>query len=113
MTMSSVAVCCDDLGLMADARRLCATAGLEVEVAGTLDARRWWSSATAVLLDAAAAAQLGAQGLPRRPRVALLTRADDPGAWRLAVVLGAEQVAALPLDEPSLLRGVLSARTTT
>jgi secretion/DNA translocation related CpaE-like protein len=111
MTISTVAVCCDDLGLMADARRLCATAGLDVEVAATLDVRRWWSSATAVLLDSAAAAQLTSGGLPRRPRVALLTREDDPGAWRLAVHLGAEQVAVLPLDEPALLRGVLSART--
>src|SRR3954470_12727697 len=110
MPISTVAVCCDDLGLMADARRLCAAAGLDAEVAGTLDAHRWWPSAVAVLLDATAAAQLAGEGLPRRPRVALLARDDDPVAWRLAVVLGAEQVTALPMEEPALLRGVLSAR---
>src|SRR3954452_6523726 len=110
MPISTVAVCCDDLGLMADARRLCAAAGLDAEVAGTLDAHRWWPSAIAVLLDATAAAQLAGQGLPRRPRVALLARDDDPAAGRLAVVLGAEQVTALPMEEPALLRGVLSAR---
>src|SRR4051812_19356091 len=109
MTNSTVAVCCDDLGLMADARRLCAAAGLDVEVAGTPDVRRWWSSAAAVLLDAAAAGQLAGQGLPRRPRVAVLVRDDEPTAWRFAVTLGAEQVAVLPMDEPAVLRGVLSA----
>src|SRR4051794_9015027 len=109
MTNSTVAVCCDDLGLMADARRLCAAAGLDVEVAGTPDVRRWWSSAAAVLLDAAAAGQLAGQGLPRRPRVAVLVRDDEPTAWRFAVSLGAEQVAVLPMDEPAVLRGVLSA----
>ena len=35
--MSTVAVCCDDLGLMTEARRLCAAAGLEAEVVGTAD----------------------------------------------------------------------------
>ena len=109
--MSTVAVCCDDLGLMADARRLAATAGWDVEVAGPLDAHRWWSSAGVVLLDSAAAAQLAAQGLTRRPQVALLTRHDDPAAWRLAVLLGADQVATLPTDDGALLRGVLAVHT--
>ena len=111
MTISTVAVCCDDLSLMADARRLAATAGWDVEVAGTLDAHRWWSVASVVLLDGATAAQLEMQGLPRRSRVALLTRVDDPAVWRLGVLLGADQVVSLPADETALLRGVLAART--
>jgi secretion/DNA translocation related CpaE-like protein len=107
MTVSTVAVCCDDLGLMSDARRLCAMAGLEVEVTGSHDARRWWSGAAAVLLDPPAAGQVAAQGLPRRPRVGLLTRADDPADWRIAVAIGAEQLAVLPDGERLLLDGVL------
>jgi secretion/DNA translocation related CpaE-like protein len=110
MTISTVAVCCDDLGLMTDARRLCATAGLDVEVTDTDDPRRWWTAAAAVLVDAAAAGQLAGRGLPRRARVVLLSRTDDPAAWRLAVVLGAEQVAVLPTDEAVVLQSVLSAR---
>src|SRR3954454_8486273 len=113
MPNSTVAVCCDDLGLMADARRLCATAGMDAEVAGPLDARRWWSSSTAVLLDGPAAAQLAGHGLPRRPGVALLARVDDPALWRFAVILGAEQVATLPRDDSAVLRGVLSAAAPT
>src|SRR4051812_2304633 len=113
MPNSTVAVCCDDLGLMADARRLCATAGMDAEVAGPLDARRWWSSSAAVLLDGPAAAQLAGRGLPRRPGVALLARVDEPALWRFAVILGAEQVATLPRDESAVLRGVLSAAAPT
>jgi secretion/DNA translocation related CpaE-like protein len=110
MPMSTVAVCCDDLGLMADARRACAAAGLEVELVGWVDARRWWPRAAAVLVDVEAGAQICAQTLPRRAGVALLTRAEDPEVWRLAVSLGAEQVAVLPADERGLLRGVLAGR---
>jgi len=111
MTRSTVAVCCDDLGVMSDARRACAAAGLEVELVGDGDAHRWWPSATAVLVDVGAATQLCEQSLPRRPAVALLTRSEDSAAWRLAVSLGAEQVAVLPSDEGALLRGVLAARS--
>ena len=110
MTISTVAVCCDDLGLMTDARRLCAAAGLDVEVTDCHDPRRWWVSAAAVLVDAAAAGQLAAHGLPRRARVVVLTRNDDPAAWRLAVVLGAEQVAVLPAEEAAVLASMQSAR---
>src|SRR5436305_4325099 len=110
MTVSTVAVCCDDLGLMSDARRLCAMAGLEAEVAGSQDARRWWPGAAAVLLDAAAADEIVAQGVARRSRVALLTRSDDAATWRVAVAVGAEQVAVIPDDERALIAGVLALR---
>lgn len=108
MTVSTVAVCCDDLGLMSDARRLCAAAGLEVEVTGSQDARRWWPGAAAVLLDATAAGEIAAQGVARRSRVAVLTRSDDAEGWRVAVAVGAEQVAVIPDDERALLAGVLA-----
>jgi len=108
MTVSTVAVCCDDLGLMSDARRLCAMAGLDVEVTACHDARRWWPGAAAVLIDPAAAGQILVQGLPRRSRVALLIRADNPADWRVAVAVGAEQVAVIPDDERALLGGVLA-----
>ena len=110
MPISTVAVCCDDLGLMTEARRLCAAAGLDVEVTDSADARRWWPSAAAVLVDAAAAGQLAVHGLPRRAGVVVLTRHDDPAAWRLAVALGAEQVAALPADEAAVLASMQSTR---
>src|SRR3954451_3405239 len=60
MTISTVAVCCDDLGLMADVRHLCAAAGINAEIAAALDAHRWWRCAGAVLLDAAASAEVTA-----------------------------------------------------
>lgn len=110
MTISTVAVCCDDLGLMTEARRLCAAVGLDVEVTSSTDARRWWAGAAAVVIDAAAAGQLAAHGVPRRPRVVLLTRHDDPIAWRSAVVVGAELVAALPADEAAVLASLQSTR---
>jgi len=113
MTVSTVAVCCDDLGLMSDARRLCAVAGLDVEVTGSQDASRWWSSAAAVLVDLTAAADLLGREVPRRGRVGLLARGDDPAGWRLAVALGAEQLAVLPNDERLLLDGVLDLRDST
>jgi secretion/DNA translocation related CpaE-like protein len=108
MPISTVAVCCDDLGLMSDARRLCAAAGLDVEVTGDHDARRWWPSSVAVLLDPEAARLIQAQGLPRRAGVAVLTRVDAPDVWRTAVEIGAEQVAVVPFDEHALLGGVLA-----
>ncbi|HET7529598.1 MAG TPA: septum site-determining protein Ssd [Mycobacteriales bacterium] len=110
MTISTVAVCCDDLSLTADARRLCGAAGREAEVVGIGDARRWWAAATHVLLDVPVAAELAGRGFPRRGRLAVLARGDEPAGWRAAVLLGAEQVAVIPGDEHALLAGVLSAR---
>ena len=107
MTVSTVAVCCDDLGLLSDARRLCAVAGLEAEVTSSLDPGRWWRSADVVLLDATAAAQLLTHGVTRRDRVAVLTRAEGVADWRVAVAVGAQQLAVLPTDERVLLDGVL------
>jgi secretion/DNA translocation related CpaE-like protein len=110
MPISAVAICCDDLGLMSDARRLCAVAGLDVEVTASTDVRRWWASAAAVLLDSTAAAQVVGHGVPRRAGVAVLTRVDDPADWRVALAVGAEQLAVLPTDERALLGGVLAVR---
>ena len=105
MTVSTVAVCCDDLGLMSDARRVCAAAGLEAEITGEGDMTRWWPSATAVLIDRVAASRVASHGLARRDRVALLTRAAEADDWRLAVTIGAEQVVVLPTDERALVEG--------
>jgi secretion/DNA translocation related CpaE-like protein len=108
MTVSTVAVCCDDLGLMSDARRLCAAAGLEAEVVAEHDVRRWWAGAAAILLDAAAARLVAAQRVLRRGGVAVLTRTGEPDDWRIAVEVGAEQVVVVPADERTLLEGVLA-----
>ena len=108
MTVSTVAVCCDDLGLMSDARRLCSAAGLEAEITAGHDVRRWWTGAAAVLLDAAAARHIRAQGVARRGAVALLTRTGELDDWRVAVEVGAEQVVVMPADEQALLDGVLA-----
>jgi secretion/DNA translocation related CpaE-like protein len=108
MTVSTVAICCDDLGLMSDARRLCAAAGLEAEIAAAHDVRRWWASAAAIVLDAAAARQICSMGVARRGGVALLSRTGERDDWRVAVDVGAEQVVVMPADERALLHGVLA-----
>lgn len=81
--------------------RLAAAAGVDVAraVDGT-DARRWWTAAPAVLLDASAASLCAEAELPRRDDVVVVVRGEpSPEVWRLAFSVGAANVAALPEGE--------------
>lgn len=82
--------------LLADAlRRLAAAAGLELMVTAEPDLHTWQSCA--LVLVGADRARVVSTSLPRRPDVVVVSlSADDPSVWRLAVALGAEQVAVLP-----------------
>ncbi|RZT83606.1 secretion/DNA translocation related CpaE-like protein [Pseudonocardia sediminis] len=85
--------------------RLAAAAGVEVTraVDGS-DARRWWTAAPAVLLDPAAAGLCADAELPRRDGVVVVVRGEpSPEVWRLAVSVGAANVAALPEGEDWLV----------
>lgn len=85
--------------------RLAAAAGVEVARAvDGADARRWWTSSPAVLLDPPAARRCAAAGLPRRDGVAIVSRDEaGPELLRLAVSMGAAEVATLPDAEPRLV----------
>lgn len=87
-----------DPGLLDDALRLAAAAGVELHVepeAGA--ARAAWPTAPLVLVGADRARACVAAGLPRRPAVVLVgLDLDDAGVWRRAVELGAGDVVFLP-----------------
>ncbi|MGU3293119.1 septum site-determining protein Ssd [Williamsia sp. M5A3_1d] len=91
-----------------DVARCAAAAGYQVVDATATTARRAWSEATAVVVDAAAARELIALGWPRRRCVLVVGPAEvDPGLWRAALTLGAEDGLVLPADEHAVV-GALS-----
>ncbi|GAA4611768.1 septum site-determining protein Ssd [Saccharopolyspora hordei] len=91
-----------DADLADEAARLAAAAGGDLARAHAVSAPAW-RAAPVVLLDAAAAAEGAAEGLPRRPGVVVLCRDPTPELWRTAFEVGAEQVIALPADETALI----------
>lgn len=88
-----------DTDLIDECMRLAAASGTELQVIShSLTDRSRWAQASLVLIDVLSAA--GIEALPRRNGVIVVTRGSsesvDPTAWRLAVAIGAEQVACLP-----------------
>lgn len=102
---------CADERLLDDLLRLAAAAGVETEVAGDPGAARSaWAGAALVVVGDDRSVALASAGLPRRPGVVLVSRdLDDPGVWRRAVDLGAEQVAVLPDAEGWLVEAMAEA----
>ncbi len=91
-----------------DVARCAAAAGYQVVDATAATARRAWSESAAVVVDAAAARELIALGWPRRRSVLVVGPAEvDPGLWRAALTLGAEDGLVLPADEHAVV-GALS-----
>ncbi|BBY75066.1 ATPase AAA [Mycolicibacterium parafortuitum] len=90
----------DDQTLATQVDRVVAAAGLRIVRASEPSSRRVWTSAAAVLLDTTAARRCVERGLPRRPRVLLIT-ADVPAPddWQAAVAVGAQQIVTLPTDD--------------
>ncbi len=89
-----------DDALLDDLLRLCAAAGVTPLVAADpVMARRWWGHASLVVVGDDLAARL-APPVARRGAVVVLARAHaDPGLYRQAMALGAEQVITLRDDE--------------
>ncbi|MFN8168319.1 MAG: septum site-determining protein Ssd [Candidatus Nanopelagicales bacterium] len=100
-----------DPDLLDDVGRLAAVADVDPRVLPSVaEARRWWGSATHVLLGADLLDDAGTSRLARRPGVVVLTRADPgPGLWRAALDVGAEEVVHLPRDEGALVTRLLAA----
>jgi len=72
--------------------------------AGARVHRKTWLAATAVLLDAAAAARCAEGALPRRAHVIVLASTEPgPATWSGAVAVGAQQVLVLPGQERELV----------
>lgn len=88
----------DDPDLLDELLRLTAAAGVDAEVADVVPAaRRAWSVAPLVVLDARLADAVAVAGLPRRRGLVVVGPADDDGqVWRRAVEVGAEHVVFLP-----------------
>ncbi|GAA0602864.1 septum formation initiator [Sporichthya brevicatena] len=87
--------------LLEDLLRLAAAAGSEPEVAVDVGAAvASWRSAPLVLVGADRVAEAARRELPRRPGVVVAGFDPvDPGVWRPALALRAEQVALLPDGE--------------
>nr|MDQ2710403.1 septum formation initiator [Actinomycetota bacterium] len=111
MERSRALVLVDDDELLDDLLRLAAAAGCELErVPDVAAVRLSWTSAPLVLLDEAAAAACAGTGLPRRPRVVVVSRGEPPGGlWQHAVTVGAEHVIALPDGESWLVAALADA----
>lgn len=85
--------------------RLAAAAGCQLQrVIDSAQARRSWTGAPVILLDAGSAAECVRAALPRRSDVLVVVRGQPPPAlWQLAVAVGAAHVVALPEGESWLV----------
>lgn len=104
-------VICSDTELLDGILRLAAAAGCDLHrAADPAQARRVWSDAPLVVLDAAAAHDCGRSGLPRRRGVVVAVRGEPPPVvWQQAVAVGAEHVVSLPQAEPWLVAALAEA----
>lgn len=100
-----------DAELLDDLLRLAAAADVEAHVAGdAARARSAWRDAAVVVAGADVSAGLTAFPPPRRPGVILATTdADAEGVYRLAVDIGAQDVAVLPDAESWLVERLAAA----
>jgi secretion/DNA translocation related CpaE-like protein len=91
--------------ILDQAVQLAAVAGCVIDrVPDAVAARRRWSEAPLVLLDADAVAACADAGLPRRAGVVVLCVGEPPPAlWQRALAIGAERVLSLPAGESWLL----------
>lgn len=93
-----------DQSLYAGTERVAAAAGVQVVRTSDPSSRRVWTSAAAILLDADAARRCVQGGLPRRPRIFLVSQTDPgPVDWEAAVAVGARRVLVLPADDHELM----------
>jgi secretion/DNA translocation related CpaE-like protein len=94
-----------DETLLDDVARLAAVADSDPHVVrSAAEARRRWAAAPIVLVGDDVLPEAAAAGLPRRPGVVVVTRAEPTApVWHAALDLGAEEVVHLPHDDASLV----------
>ncbi|MBT0567136.1 septum site-determining protein Ssd [Williamsia sp. CHRR-6] len=94
-----------------DVARCAAAAGYQLIAATAENARRAWTDARAVVIDAAIAAQVVELGWPRRDAVLVVAGGTmDPVVWRSAVTLGAVDGYVLPADEHDVVAALTRLR---
>ncbi|REE97091.1 septum site-determining protein Ssd [Thermomonospora umbrina] len=94
-----------------DLMRLAVAANAQAVVVSTTDqAKSHWHQPPLVLVGDDLAEGLAADGIARRAGVVLVTtQVDAPDAFRAAVKVGAQDLAALPSDEPWLVDALAAA----
>jgi secretion/DNA translocation related CpaE-like protein len=109
-TQRPLAVLHDEL-VLDQAVQLAAVTGCTIDSApDVVAARRRWSEAPLVLLDAQAVAACVDAGLPRRTGVVVLCAGEPPPElWQRALAIGAERVLSLPAGESWLLSALADA----
>lgn len=95
--------------VMADVDRVIAAAGCRM-VRLDSPARKYWSSATAVLVDKESARACEQRDMPRRDGVIMVGSAEPSSEdWASAVAVGAQQVYVLPRQETELVHALAEA----
>ena len=110
-TTAGVLALLSEPALRDEVDRVAAAVGVQVIHLGptTAVARKTWSAAAAVLVDADGARRCLA-ALPRRSAVFLLAGEEpDTGAFEAAIGVGAQQVLAMPRQAGELVRGLAAA----
>lgn len=109
--MTAALIVTEDPATADDLLRLAAAADAPAEVARSVgDARAGWYQAPLVLVGADVADGLAAAGPHRRSGVVLVARpGEGPDVYRLALGVGAGDVAVLPDDEPWLTDAMAAA----
>ncbi|MDL4773354.1 MULTISPECIES: septum site-determining protein Ssd [Thermomonosporaceae] len=104
---STAMIVTDDPAIADGLLRLAAAADAEAEVARSADeARAGWQGPGLILVGIDLARDLAATGLQRRPGVVLVSRGGDTtDVYRLAMEIGAQDLAVLPTDEAWLIDG--------
>ncbi|MBJ7339532.1 septum site-determining protein Ssd [Mycolicibacterium sp.] len=93
-----------DASLRPGIDRIAAAAGVRVVHSDEPSSRKAWTSASAVVLDVAAALRCTELGLPRRDRVVVIgPEQPTPEHWKVAISVGAQRVLSLPVDEAALV----------
>ena len=108
---AAVLIVSADADLLDDLLRLAAAADVEAHVASdVIGARSAWRDAALVIAGPDLSAELADSAPPRRPGVILATSEPSPdGVYRLAVDIGAQDVAPLPDAEAWLIERMAAA----
>lgn len=93
-----------DTALCRDVDRVAAAAGVRVVHGSEPSSRKVWGAASAIVLDVDGARRCVELALPRRERILVIVGAPpSPGAWQVAITIGARRVLALPNEEAELV----------
>lgn len=100
----------DDDTTRADIDRIAAAAGVRIVHVSEPSSAKVWAAASAVVVDVAGARRCVDLGLPRRPRLFVVTSStpteDD---WPILISLGAQRILALPFEEADVVAALSDA----